>query len=185
MNFLKEVLIIIDMQPYFTASQSESCINACQLEITNAIDKNNPIVFVEYDLDQVFKNLTEHSKVTDQRLLSLVDNYSKAFSLLKDDDNGSKEIIKILRMLKAEGEIDSATQTNLRVCGVNTDICVYKTIKSLSQKLPKSNIVLVKDACNSLYYYNHVQTLEKKLKLFSNVSQTTALQSSHVELLSA
>lgn len=45
---MKTVLVIVDMQPKFSAANDEATIAGCAEQIKQAIDQSVPIVFLEY-----------------------------------------------------------------------------------------------------------------------------------------
>ena len=135
-------LIIIDMQKYFETSQKKSVIKNCQKEIKKAMKLHNHIMFVEYD----------DCGKTDKRLTKLTKGYKNKSRVIKGCDNGSDEIYDKIEKWKL-------ARKNLRVCGVNTDACVKRTVIGLCEYLPMSNIVLVKNACNTCGKVWHEEAL--------------------------
>jgi len=143
---MRYTLVIIDMQKYFDTSQKKSVIANCRKEIKKAIKTNNHIMFVEYC----------GCGKTDTRLTNMTKGYPKKSIVTKKWDGGADEVTKKIQEWKL-------ARKNLRVCGVNTDACVYKTVIGLRFNLPKSNIFLVKNACNTSRKTGHTWAL-KELK---------------------
>ncbi len=139
-------LVVIDMQPYFTAARGKRILANCQKEIQTARKLNNYILFVEY----------ENCGRTDQRLIDLVNGYHKTLTVVKNDDDGSWELQKALRYLQQH-------KKPLKVCGVNTDMCVYDTVYGLLKVMPWIKIKVVEDACDSYQDHMYGLTLLKKL----------------------
>jgi nicotinamidase-related amidase len=148
------VLVVIDMQPYFESSQGERVIANCQREIREARARKNYILFLEY----------ENCGRTDQRLLNLVQGYPHTSIVIKADDDGSEEITKELRY-------KNFRRTRLRVCGVNTDICVFWTVVGLEVTMPNTQVEVVFDACDS--HVDHDGGIDR-LKQLNNVQQVVA-----------
>lgn len=135
------ILLVIDMQPKFRASNNLRCLNNCAREIRKAIRNGNRIIFVEYNGEG-----TTHAPLI--QLVKKVDDYGyllsyyPKYSLVgKTDDDGSQEIINHLRSMKRYGPY------SFIVCGVNTDACVRKTVHGLAARRGVT-ITVVKDACN-------------------------------------
>lgn len=129
-------LLVIDMQGYFKASKQSSVKKNVLKQIELAIQDNAPIVFVEYagcgSTLPSLKNLPKNN------------SYSKIYKIKKTADDGSDVIMSTLRSNKLP-------RKHVRVCGVNTDCCVYETVCGLSRALPKTTIEVVEDACGSTH----------------------------------
>lgn len=124
-------LIIVDMQPYFGGSQEPWLIkNVCR-EIREAKKRKDGIVVLQFD----------GCGRTDKRIIKTIGLYSHKAIKWKYDCDGSSIVISTMRKLKLE-------MGSLRVVGVYTNACVKDTVLGLSNALPKSEIVLVADACN-------------------------------------
>lgn len=127
-----KTLVIVDMQPVFKASKDPDTVIAVAAEIIQAKQNNHAIVVVEYG----------GSGKTHSGLSDLLKNYKHKSIISKHDDDGSKEVIRALNRR-------NFPMQTLRVCGVNTDCCVYETVIGLIQKLKKSQVEVVKKACNT------------------------------------
>lgn len=133
------VLCIIDMQPYFSASQNPLTIEACQLEIIKAIKNGYYIFFVEW----------EGEGATDNRLTSLTESYSKVHFIFKNQDEGSSVIMRKVYDL---GIVNS----KFKVCGVNTDACVKTTVIGLAEYGRAGRPVeVISKACNTDWGTNY------------------------------
>jgi len=140
-----KTLVIVDMQPVFQASRDPNTIIAVTHEIFMARQNNHAIIIVEY----------ARSGKTHAGFNELLKGYPHKARVSKHDDDGSKEIVRALCRR-------NFPMNTLRVCGVNTDCCVYETVTGLIKKLSKTKIEVVKKACNSVTdnfdwrtYYRH------------------------------
>lgn len=106
-------LVIIDMQGGFKASKSRPTIRSIIQQIRLSKSYNWPIVVVEFE---------EFGK-TLYTLRRELEGYDKVRYVTKDKEDGSDEIYGALREL--------TKCLNLRICGVNTDQCVYSTVRGL------------------------------------------------------
>jgi nicotinamidase-related amidase len=125
-------LVIVDMQPYFRASQHPDTLAAVEREIRSAISNESAIVLLEF----------EDSGDTDARLMRVLRAYPRLAVKLKTTDDGSAWVTAACR------EHGFGTK-HFRVCGVNTDACVLATVLGLTRRLPHCTVEVVKDACNS------------------------------------
>lgn len=133
-----KILVIIDMQHSFSASQHLPTIEACQEEIKKAIKNNEYIFFVEY----------KGEGATDSRLTDLTKKYSNVYFIQKRADDGSAEIMSKVYSL---GIVNS----KFRICGVNSDACVKFTVESLAEYGRSGRpCEVVSRACNSDYANN-------------------------------
>lgn len=125
------ILVVIDMQPKYSASNDLKTILQVARLIKKAKKLDQKIFFVEFGLD-------EH---THAPLIELVYDYGKRFTVIKNDMCGSKEIAK-------QCQISGFTPSELIVCGVNTDACVRFTVEGLARDMPGTKVTVVKRACN-------------------------------------
>lgn len=125
-------LVIIDMQPDFIKYQPDidKLIAAVIEEIKIARSNNNPIIVLEY----------HGNGKTDARLRKHLDDYQRTFYLKKFGDSGASELLRFFEG-KSWGVI------SLRVCGVNTTACVFKTVLDLHNA--KMWVEVVSWACSS------------------------------------
>lgn len=129
-----KTLVVIDMQPNFKSACDIDTVIAVSNEIVSAKKNNFPVLFVEYkhkDCKKIHKGL-----------IDLVGDYDKKFVVKKQRDDGSLEVIKAINM-------KNFPIKNLRVCGVNSDCCVWATVKGLLKSLDETQIEIVKKACNT------------------------------------
>jgi len=112
-------LVIIDMQPYWAAAcNNKLLINNIKYEIKRAINLNNHIMFVRF---------ISNGSIT-RSLTYATSGYSNVSIVNKDDMDGGD---LVLARLKDVG------RTHLRVCGVNTDQCVFETVLTVADSYPK------------------------------------------------
>ncbi len=128
-------LIVVDMQPSFTAANKPSIIVGVTREILEAKRRNWGIIFLEY-------KPTDEMGRTHEGFSSLIRGYRHKARVTKNDDDGSLEVVKAIR----RREFGKRT---LRVCGVNVDCCVFDTVNGLLDRLEQVQIQVVKDACGS------------------------------------
>lgn len=130
------ISLLIDLQPHFEASMKNSVIEAAQEEIRRAIRYNYGVVFLEYKLS------TGDFKPTWPILKKMANGYPNQITVLKTDDDGGHEVF-------AAAYKNKLNLNKVRVCGVNTDMCVHDTVRTLSTLSPASKILIRKDGCNS------------------------------------
>lgn len=141
------ILIVIDMQPFFVSYKG--ALDGCIREVSQAINDNMPIMFVEYD---------SYGSTTES-LLELVKNnkhIGNVYRVTKYGDNGAKEIIA------AMSEHGLSTK-KIKICGVNTDACVERTVSGLISKLDKCKIYVMSEACNS--NFDHLKGLSRMMSM--------------------
>jgi Isochorismatase family len=125
-------LLCIDLQSKFGVHHHSRVVNSAEREIRQAITDDSPIVMVEY----------KNCGPTVDQLLDLTMQHSKVHRIEKIGDDGSEEVMTTIKEHKLPHDY-------LKVCGVNTDICVYCTIYSIHKHWPHTHIEIVADACNS------------------------------------
>jgi len=137
------VLVVIDLQIKFAASTL--VLEAAKKEILRAIALKMPIVILQCDTDYFGET---HSCLTD--LLKDYDTL-RHIVLTKQDvgqlagaTNGGPQVKEAIDLLGFPTDC-------FRLCGVNTEICVFFTALELSRLYPFSRIELVQDACASQY----------------------------------
>lgn len=140
-------LIVVDMQERFSASTRARVLKNCQREITQAVLDDAHIIFLEYRYcGPTLPNLKEvlHSKCTFKE---------------KWSDDGSAEV---------ESEVVlNRLPKHFKVCGVNTDCCVYSTVQGLTARFPTATIDVIADACDS--DWQHQNGIHKMIALQGNV----------------
>jgi len=133
MNEEKRVLVIIDMQKDFQAALGSEIIKEILKQINISKGQNLPIVFVRYQGEgEIVPCLLKRAK---KRMV---------FFITKDDCDGSREIISLLKKKKIKSR-------KLRICGVNTDECVQETVKGLLDREPSIDLEVVKKGCASFF----------------------------------
>lgn len=130
---LSSALIVIDMQAAFHAANNPKTIASCVRLLQEAVANQRMIMFVEY----------KWNGRTLPQLLSVVKNYPLTYFVKKMDDDGAYQIQNAFYKCRTYPK-------NLIVCGVNTDCCVYDTVRSLMES-KKFDISVVKDACNTVW----------------------------------
>ena len=125
------ILCIIDMQPTFLAAKSKKLIQTIVKEVKSSLEKKEHILIVEY---------FEQGK-TCKEILAAVKEYNKVSFIMKKKNDGSKQIMNYL------SNFSEISKETIRICGVNTFLCVRSTAISLAKKMPNSKIVLLENAC--------------------------------------
>lgn len=120
------------MQTHFEAASDPNVVASVAKEIIYTRIHCGSIIYLEF----------LGCGSTFQSLFDLTKGYKHRARVIKDSDDGSDEVIKCLKRR-------NFFQNNLRICGVNTDCCVYSTVEGLLEKLPYSKIQIIKNACNS------------------------------------
>lgn len=143
-------LVVVDMQASFEAANNRRVRENCKRELERAMESGAAILFVEY----VGQGPTIPS------LVKLTDDYERTFIVRKNDDDGSREVAKVIRDNKLPAK-------RIKVCGVNTDCCVFETVCGLTNRLSTANLEVIGDACNS--DFNHLGGLNDLVKM-PNVS---------------
>jgi nicotinamidase-related amidase len=143
----RATLVVIDMQPYFSASQNESTIGAVERQILRAIACRRPILIVEY----------EDCGETDRRLMRHLEGKYELYQVVpKRSTDGSQEVARACRWM-------GFPRQHFQVCGVNTDACVRATVSGLAYRLPGALVEVIKEACNTegLPNWDYFHTLPK------------------------
>jgi nicotinamidase-related amidase len=145
-------LVVVDMQPNFNAAMGKRVRANVLREIKQAIEDHAGIIFLEYWA----------SGHTHDELLKAVEsiNYKHYNVLTKHTDDGSKEV---WMQINEPGY----SKSHIKVCGVNTDCCVYSTVCGLTGRLPRTMIEVIEDACAS--DWNHTAGISR-VKSFDNVN---------------
>ena len=129
---INQGLVIVDMQYDFAQSFNSRIINECVKEIRRAKSLRLPIFIVEY----------VDCGSTVEEIMDAVNGYKKTYAIEKVDDDGSKD-------LQQEFCRNNFSFNSLRVCGVNSWICVAETVCGLNKIYPKMKIYLNNKACGS------------------------------------
>jgi nicotinamidase-related amidase len=144
MTSRKYTLVVIDMQPYFRTSLY--VVGPVLEQVTQANRQRCPVLFVEYDL----KYYTTQFSSTRKELLKAA---SKSELIIKDQDDGSEVINEFF--------LSKRWPRDLHICGVNTDACVYKTVKGLYRNYRnRYRITVIKAACATTTLDGHNSHIE-------------------------
>lgn len=154
-------LVVVDMQDYFPAARGSTVQENCLREVKKAIQDRAGVIVLEY----------KHCGETIPAIAGLLKEYSRYERKVKDNDDGSRQVINSLRKRKFS--------QNLRVVGVNTDCCVNATVQSLSRKRV-ARIRVVADACNSTIDHGAGLDGMKRLPNVSIVNNKNLIIGSHL-----
>ena len=129
-------LCIIDLQEGFRASNGPNLRHAVTREIELAKRRNYPILVVEY---------SGFGK-TESWVKEAIGSYPAKYCTKKTDD-GSKAILGAGILKRHFGA------KNYRICGINTDACIEKTVDGLICGIDplQQKIEVVKDGCWSVW----------------------------------
>jgi len=135
-------LVVVDMQPDFAASRHPLTLNAVEREVRAARRRGCPVVVLQIPY---FSPRDEVGyRPTHERIMRHLASYRRKQVVEKLQSDGSYQVIVTCAR-------NGFTLERFRVCGVNTDICVLKSVQGLSETLPACRITVVADACNSSY----------------------------------
>lgn len=125
-------LIVVDVQSFFKAANLKRLRYNVKKEILTAIEDEASIVFVEF----------LGCGPTVNTLIELTDSYYKTYLVRKMEDDGSQDIYNLI----FDNDLPSE---HLKMCGVNTDVCVKATAIGLAGLFPDSQIEIIAKACHS------------------------------------
>lgn len=128
------VLIVVDMQTIFKASNRPEVRAECGNLVKQAVIDGMIIVFLEY-IDN------GRTKIPLRRI---VRGYDKAYFVEKEDNDGSNELAELFWGMDIPN--------NFKVCGVNTDMCVFETVQGMASWDRKPKIEVVCKACATHSY---------------------------------
>lgn len=141
---MNKPLIVIDMQPAFTATKI--ALNPVLEIIAKAQKRESDIVLVEFNLDDR-DHYTETEKVTHRKITKQLQGYRKKHLVRKDYNDGSLEVAEYL--------INNGIQHKIvQVCGVNTGACVKETVWGLWGRESIQQIELLIRGCADNYWSN-------------------------------
>jgi nicotinamidase-related amidase len=126
MKNIENILIIIDMQEHFL---NQNCSEYYNL-IFNIKNKINE--FIHYQFPIIFVNIERMGPVVED-LSEVFNYYDHVYQVLKNKNDGSNEIKKLLKSL-------NIFPSEFTICGVNKSFCVKETIKGLRKFFPNSKI---------------------------------------------
>jgi nicotinamidase-related amidase len=151
-------LIVVDMQETFRASTRDRVRKNCSREVKQAIKDDAHIIFLEYRYSgRTLPELTEAL-------------HTKCFFKEKSEDDGSAEVESTVVLNKLP--------KHFKVCGVNTDCCVYATVRGLTARFPMATIDVIIDACDS--DWNHLGGIDKLTAMKGNVNVKHAKEETNV-----
>ena len=147
-------LCVIDMQNYFPAARYKDVIDNIKLEIIKAKKRNYPVLYVKYNLSPWTNNKWHQS--LSPGLSDITRFYRKKYTVIKNHDDGSKEVYDFLS--------NNNLPKKLRVCGVNSGICVLYTVQTLIKKY-NLKIDVVEKAIDSDNHNYHIDALDRFYKM--------------------
>lgn len=138
-------LVVVDMQPAFEACNAAT-IAAVEEEVKAAMDAGHDIVVLQLP---AFHNylMVIPIEPTLESIRNLIAGYPRAVIKNKYKTSGAEEVIQVCQW-------KGFAQKRFRVCGVNTDMCVYETVLDLACMFEAERIEVVKKACNTIYEPN-------------------------------
>lgn len=131
------------MQPRFLTYNKKRVKEECGKLIEKAIKDKVNIIFVEYaDYGKTIKLLKSKVK------------WYKNYTVVKENDDGSYELKKFFK------NHNESSKRKFKICGVNTDACVYLTVAGLIKRFPKTKIEVISKACDSANIARHKEGLK-------------------------
>ena len=128
------MLIVIDMQPGFGAT--ESVLDAVVHEVKKARRRNEWVLVVEY----------EARGRTPYRITRELKGYKKYDKVIKERNDGGTAIFNRLTRRRWSFSYPVVPRaSHFKVCGINTDACVFETVRSLSYL--KGKVTVLSHAC--------------------------------------
>jgi len=151
-SYAETLLTVVDMQTDFKTSQYDPLIGNVKAAIEKAIQKDQPILFLEF----------EGFGPTDSRLTELVKGYKKAYFATKYSDDGSRQV-------KALADQLDSKPTKVKVCGVNASYCVLATVEGILESMKEvEKVKVLSDACGD-WSPSEYQNGIKMMKLLDRV----------------
>ncbi len=136
-------LVIVDMQPGFSASNDERTILAVLDEIRRAIKHGAAIIVIESDRK---KYGSTHAVLLELLASYDSDRWSIETKFWRHNDQYSPHSGAL--QVDEACEVFGFPTERFRVCGVNTDICVFFTAMELAKQYALSKLEIVMRACN-------------------------------------
>jgi len=150
---MQYTLVVVDMQPDFLASLA--CKEQVKKEVRKAVRSNNPIIFLEYKDDLGYYKY----KPTYKDLVPV--GYDKVIKSKKTEDSGARNVVIHLNKKKLPKK--------LKVCGVNTQYCVFETVSNLI-RFNKLDVTVVAKACNCENKNSHERAITWMKQSGANIS---------------
>jgi nicotinamidase-related amidase len=163
-------LVIVDMQPGFSAANDERTINGVLDEIRSAIALGAPVVLIESDRAKYGKT---HNVLLDALASYNPDLWTVETKFWRYGDDYSPHSGAL--QVDEACEVFGFTTRRFRVCGVNTDICVFFTAMQLGKRFPATSLEIVMRACNVPDIGFEVDT-EKAFRYYAGVHAFTNYQ---------
>lgn len=141
---MKTTLVVIDMQHDFLwagVKEYHKAIRGTLEQIRLAKNRGDHILMVEFDAVARGKKINDSvgssARKSHTSLTKALKNYPKVTYVFKNQMDGGAEVVKTLRDKKIP-------RSTIRVCGVYAGHCVENTVMTMSKKLTKSTIKIVK-----------------------------------------
>lgn len=142
-------LLVIDMQQwFFQTHQYTKAVTNCIAEVKHAIRAKANIIILQF----------AGAGKTIYPITNLTCWYDSVYYGNKNIQDGSSWVKELVDEYKLSTKL-------FRITGVQTNLCVQDTVEGLSHLYPKSNIHIIKDACDAAYKYDHRQGLKMMLSL--------------------
>lgn len=136
------LFIVIDMQEFFISSHSPQLQRNINDELQRAMERNDHIIFLEYDLDEGDID----TGLTHINLLETVQDYNQAYRIRKEEDSGYTALYE--QFLENQ---DYSQIGTIRICGVKTSACVRSTVLDLlknKETLSVAKLILLAHCCS-------------------------------------
>lgn len=127
---MRRALVVVDMQEEFDGSKI--CQESVKSLIWHTRAKGDWIIVLEY----LGYGQTLYP-------LSIALDYDRVFYARKDRDDGSQEVVRILKQVRAR-------VSEFVICGVNASACVLSTINGLMKKVDVGIVVVAEATANDL-----------------------------------
>jgi nicotinamidase-related amidase len=138
---MKNVLVIIDMQPFFYASRGKKVLDENIKQIEDAISKDHNIIVLEY---------CDFGK-THIRIKKALRGYKQVEYITKYNCSGSKPLVKYFKTQKIWPK-------EVKFMGVNTGACVKETVLNFHHHIKRNNkktkIKVIRNGCRCDHYNN-------------------------------
>lgn len=144
----KKLLVIVDMQAGFSASDDEYLVEKIRGLVTDYKSEHAYIIVLEYcnnpyNLDDIVVEGYGAVGRTIDAVKDHIGNYARVAYFGKDYDDGSEYIQQLISETKS-------TVSKIEVVGVNMDACVVRTAIGIARKNPELMIDVLEDSCGSL-----------------------------------
>jgi len=142
----KELLVVVDMQPFFGSVFAPGLLEAVQREIKKAMRRQWPILIIEYG----------GCGPTHESLKELYFTYEHSRIDQKAHDDGSHVVERAILNTVCDSPLVA-----VRVCGIHAMCCVYWTAIGTAQRFPHLPVKVLVNACDPAHdtvwaYYNRI-----------------------------